>query len=113
VSKSLFSGKSKTSCEILCCRHSTIVLVIIFGHADFKILKRNEKQLLILLVIIYLNMGWIKVCDADSLSNGDLIAFDYNNIKKILITKLQDKIYATDGICTHEYADLSTDSKHC
>jgi len=53
-------------------------------------------------------MGWIKVCDAASLGNGDLVGFDYNNIKKILIAKAQDKIYATDGICTHEYADLST-----
>jgi 3-phenylpropionate/trans-cinnamate dioxygenase ferredoxin component len=53
-------------------------------------------------------MGWIKVCDAASLGNGDLVGFDYNNIKKILIAKVQDKIYATDGICTHEYADLYT-----
>jgi 3-phenylpropionate/trans-cinnamate dioxygenase ferredoxin component len=53
-------------------------------------------------------MGLIKVCNVDSLSNGDLIGFDYNNIKKILIGKVQDKIYATDGICTHKYADLST-----
>src|ERR671931_1394299 len=52
-------------------------------------------------------MGWIRVSDANSLSNGDLIGFDYNN-NKILIAKVQDKIYATDGICTHEYADLST-----
>ncbi len=52
-------------------------------------------------------MEWIKVCEADSLGNGDLIGLDYNN-KKILIAIAQDKIYATDGICTHEYADLST-----
>ena len=52
-------------------------------------------------------MGWIRVSDANSLSNGNLIGFDYNN-KKILIAKSQGKIYATDGICTHEYADLST-----
>ena len=52
-------------------------------------------------------MGWIRVSDTNSLSNGDLIEFDYNN-KKILIAKTQGKIYATDGICTHEYADLST-----
>jgi 3-phenylpropionate/trans-cinnamate dioxygenase ferredoxin subunit len=52
-------------------------------------------------------MGWTKVCEANSLSNGDLIGFDHNN-KRILIAKVQDKIYATDGICTHEYADLST-----
>ena len=30
----------------------------------------------------------------------------YNN-KKILLARAQDKIYATDGIYTHEYADLS------
>ena len=53
-------------------------------------------------------MGWIRVADTDSLSNGDLIGFDYNNNKKIMIAKAQGKIYATDAICTHEYADLST-----
>ena len=52
-------------------------------------------------------MGWIKVCEANSLSNGDLIGFDHIS-KRILIAKAHDKIYATDGICTHEYADLST-----
>ena len=35
-------------------------------------------------------MEWIKVCEADSLGNGDLIGFDYNN-KKILIAKAQEK----------------------
>lgn len=56
-------------------------------------------------------MEWIRTCNANSLSNGDLISFDYNKNnknRKILIAKIQDKIYATDGICTHEYADLST-----
>jgi 3-phenylpropionate/trans-cinnamate dioxygenase ferredoxin subunit len=52
-------------------------------------------------------MEWVRVCNANSLSNGELISFDNNN-KKILIAKVQNKIYATDGICTHEYADLST-----
>src|SRR5215831_938403 len=58
-------------------------------------------------------MKWVRVCNENSLGNGDLVSFDYhdeknNNNKKILIAKAQDKIYATDGICTHEYADLST-----
>ena len=52
-------------------------------------------------------MEWIKVCDKDSLSNGDLMGFDYNN-KELLIAKAQDEIYATDRICTHQYADLSS-----
>ena len=52
-------------------------------------------------------MKWVRICNATSLNNGDLISFDYDN-KKILIAKVQDKIYASDGKCTHEYADLST-----
>ena len=58
-------------------------------------------------------MEWIKVCDEKSLNDGDLIGFDYqdnndNKNKKLLITKIHGKIYATDGICTHEYAELSS-----
>ncbi len=52
-------------------------------------------------------MEWIKVCDNNSLGNGNLMEFDYDD-KKILISKVQEKIYATDRICTHQYADLST-----
>ena len=58
-------------------------------------------------------MEWIKVCDEKSLNDGDLIGFDYqdnidNKKKKLLIAKIHGKIYATDGICTHEYAELSS-----
>ena len=27
----------------------------------------------------YLDMKWVRVCNVNSLSNGDLIGFDYNN----------------------------------
>src|ERR687883_1451217 len=50
---------------------------------------------------------WIKVCDVKSMKNGDLLDFDIDD-KKILISKLGGKFYATDRICTHAYADLST-----
>jgi 3-phenylpropionate/trans-cinnamate dioxygenase ferredoxin component len=50
---------------------------------------------------------WIKVCNVKSLKNGDLLDFDIED-KKILISKLRDEVYATDRICTHAYADLST-----
>jgi 3-phenylpropionate/trans-cinnamate dioxygenase ferredoxin component len=50
---------------------------------------------------------WIKVCDVKSMKNGDLLDFDIDD-KKILISKSRDKVYATDRICTHAYADLST-----
>jgi 3-phenylpropionate/trans-cinnamate dioxygenase ferredoxin component len=50
---------------------------------------------------------WTKVCDVKSMKNGDLLDFDIDD-KKILISKSRDKVYATDRICTHAYADLST-----
>jgi|SRR5918912_2232011 3-phenylpropionate/trans-cinnamate dioxygenase ferredoxin component len=50
---------------------------------------------------------WVKVCDINALKNGDLLDFDFND-KKILIVRTKDKIYAVDRICTHAYADLST-----
>jgi 3-phenylpropionate/trans-cinnamate dioxygenase ferredoxin component len=49
---------------------------------------------------------WIKVCEENSLKDGDLLDFDYKD-KKILIAKAGDKVFATDRICTHAYADLS------
>ena len=52
-------------------------------------------------------MEWVKVCSKDSLGNGDLLGFDYNN-KELLIAKVHDVIYATDRICTHQYADLTS-----
>ena len=50
---------------------------------------------------------WIKVCEEHSIKNGDLMDFDYKD-KKILIAKSENKLFATDRICTHAYADLST-----
>jgi|ERR671910_963191 nitrite reductase/ring-hydroxylating ferredoxin subunit len=53
-------------------------------------------------------MGWIKVHDATSLKEGDLIGFSYvDGNKKLLIAKINGKLYATDGICTHTFAELS------
>jgi 3-phenylpropionate/trans-cinnamate dioxygenase ferredoxin component len=54
-------------------------------------------------------MKWIKVCENSSLKDGEIIGYDYNDNKnRLLIAKTNDKIYTTDGICTHQYADLST-----
>lgn len=50
---------------------------------------------------------WIKACKENSLKNGDLLDFDFGD-KNILIAKAGGKIYATNRICTHAYADLST-----
>lgn len=50
---------------------------------------------------------WIKVCELDELNDSGLVDFDVDD-KKVLISKVKDKVYATDRICTHAYADLST-----
>lgn len=51
--------------------------------------------------------NWIKACDIDKVTSGELFGFDYDD-KKILLTNLDGKIFATDRICTHAEADLST-----
>ena len=50
---------------------------------------------------------WIKACDTKKVPSGELFGFDHND-KKILLANLDGKIYATDRICTHAEADLST-----
>jgi len=50
---------------------------------------------------------WIKACDSSKVSSGELFGFDHDD-KKILLTNLDGKIYATDRVCTHAEADLST-----
>lgn len=53
-------------------------------------------------------MPWTKVCETNALADGDLVSFNYDNSnKKLLITRINRKVYATDGICTHAYAELS------
>ena len=51
----------------------------------------------------------INVCDIKSLKNGDLPDFTFDN-KNILIVKAEGKVYATDRICTHGFAELLTGS---
>ena len=51
--------------------------------------------------------NWVKACDVTNVGSGELYGFDYDD-KKILLANLDGKIYATDRICTHAEADLST-----
>ena len=50
---------------------------------------------------------WVNVCKLNQLKKGEMIDFDYKD-KKILLANLDGKIYASDRICTHADADLST-----
>ncbi|AIC15478.1 non-heme iron oxygenase ferredoxin subunit [Nitrososphaera viennensis] len=49
---------------------------------------------------------WVRVCDAGSLSSGELVEFDHRS-KKLMVAKMGNDVYATDRICTHAYADLT------
>ena len=51
--------------------------------------------------------NWVKACGTDKVPSGELFGFDHDD-KKILLTNLNGQIYATDRICTHAEADLST-----
>ncbi|MFB5598338.1 MAG: Rieske (2Fe-2S) protein [Nitrosopumilaceae archaeon] len=50
---------------------------------------------------------WIKACNMEQVKEGQLFGFVYED-KKLLIANLKGKIHATDLICTHADADLST-----
>ena len=50
---------------------------------------------------------WIKACTLDQVPKGQLFGF-HSNDKKILLANQNGKIFATDLICTHAEADLST-----
>ena len=50
---------------------------------------------------------WIKACSLGQVKEGQLFGLTIND-KKILLANLKGKIRATDLICTHADADLST-----
>ncbi len=50
---------------------------------------------------------WIKACNLEQVKEGQLFGLTIND-KKILLVNLKGKIHATDLICTHANADLST-----
>ena len=50
---------------------------------------------------------WIKACSVDEVGEGQLFSFDHKD-KRILLANLKGKFFATDLICTHAEADLST-----
>ncbi len=50
---------------------------------------------------------WVNVCKSSDLKKGEMLDYDHED-KKILLANLNGKVYATDRICTHADADLST-----
>ncbi len=50
---------------------------------------------------------FIKVCSVSELPPGSMIGVEHNG-KRILVVNMEGTLYAWDGTCTHEEADLST-----
>ncbi len=51
--------------------------------------------------------GWIEVCDAAELGRADVNRFDYGKKTYAIYRDEKDKLYATDGLCTHGNVHLS------
>lgn len=49
---------------------------------------------------------WIDVCSFDDIDDEDVLRFDHVG-STYAIYRLGDKVYATDGLCTHEKIHLA------
>jgi 3-phenylpropionate/trans-cinnamate dioxygenase ferredoxin component len=50
---------------------------------------------------------YVKVCEVSDVPTGSMHAVDVGG-KRLMIANVGGKLHATDRICTHEEADLST-----
>ena len=51
--------------------------------------------------------GWVDACGANDILRDDMKPFDHGRLTLALYRTADDRYYATDGICTHEAADLT------
>jgi 3-phenylpropionate/trans-cinnamate dioxygenase ferredoxin subunit len=51
--------------------------------------------------------GWIAACAADDIDPEDVIRFDHGGRTFAIYRTEDDRYFATDGLCTHEYALLT------
>jgi 3-phenylpropionate/trans-cinnamate dioxygenase ferredoxin subunit len=49
---------------------------------------------------------WINVCPLDDIDDEDVRRFDHGG-KTFAVYRYDDKVYASDGLCTHEQVHLS------
>ncbi|WLB56579.1 Rieske (2Fe-2S) protein [Bradyrhizobium sp. 521_C7_N1_3] len=52
-------------------------------------------------------MTWKHLCAASKLSDGEPLGFDVGD-QRVALYKVDDDIYATDDVCSHAFALLST-----
>jgi 3-phenylpropionate/trans-cinnamate dioxygenase ferredoxin subunit len=50
--------------------------------------------------------NWTTVCALDDIDDEDVMRFDLNN-HTYAVYRYNDKVYATDGLCTHEKVHLA------
>lgn len=50
--------------------------------------------------------SWINVCEFDAIDDEDVVRFDHAG-KTYAVYRYDDKVYATDGLCTHEKIHLA------
>jgi 3-phenylpropionate/trans-cinnamate dioxygenase ferredoxin subunit len=48
---------------------------------------------------------WTEVCALDDIDDEDVIRFDHKG-HSYAVYRVEDKVYATDGLCTHEKVHL-------
>jgi 3-phenylpropionate/trans-cinnamate dioxygenase ferredoxin subunit len=51
--------------------------------------------------------GWVLACDAEDIEKEDVIRVDLAGRTLAIYRSPEDTFHATDGICTHERADLA------
>jgi nitrite reductase/ring-hydroxylating ferredoxin subunit len=49
---------------------------------------------------------WIDVCNIDDIDIGGMYEFQHNDLR-IVLYRLEEGLFATDNVCTHEFALLS------
>lgn len=49
---------------------------------------------------------WIEACALDAIDDEDVARFDHEG-KTYAIYRYEDKVYASDGLCTHEKVHLA------
>ena len=51
--------------------------------------------------------GWVEICAAAELARGDVIRFDHAHKTYAIYRDTENRLYATDGLCTHGNTHLS------
>ncbi len=70
--------------------------------------KPRERQACFVSQAIPDAQGWIEVCGAADLRPADVVRFDHGHKTYAIYRDAEERLYATDGVCTHGNTHLST-----